>query len=763
MTPCRTDHCTLASAIALVAVLVAMVFTPPPAHAAASGSSGGVRGVKERQLRAFETRVLGQEHAAEHARSRRAVRRPATRRLLARSARRARLLARRPRARKADASLGAWTSVPFSIPVMGIHAAMLPTGKVLWFAYPSNPSRGAKIDEAQAYLWDPRTGATKRVDPPINPDTGRPVNIWCGAQSLLADGRLLVTGGNLKYQETGYAYRGLDRVYTFNPYNETWTEQPRMRHGRWYPTQNLLPDGRTLIMSGLDENGQPRGGPDTPLNKDVEVFTPSPDLDGRGTVTLAQGPGHALEGMYPHMFVMPSGRTLIAGPYRADSFYMSLSGGSYASDGAPDPIRERYWGSAVLVPGGPSGSGTIMQVGGSPRGSSSGASATTETFTEGQGAWQAAPSMRTGRAHHNTVLLPDGSMVTIGGGYGSVEGDNWVAGEDHKAVEIWDPATREWRVGPSQAENRGYHSTALLLPDGRVVSAGDDVNGGINRDTAEIYSPPYLFKGARPLITGAPGTVDWGQSFNVATSGDVSRAVLVAPAAVTHSVDMNQRVLELALEQRSGGVALTAPGRAAIAPPGRYMLFVLNAQGVPSVAKWVQLGSKFGSLTGASDPEPQLAPAGQPAGVEPVGSAGTPGAPPARAREGAGRVRALGRFESRRISPWRRKSGTVATVRGGHSGRYGLRLRGNRRTGALAVRTLSRLPAGSYRLSLWMRGRSLSVVAGRARPTLLRSSTPRRWRRRTVAMRLTGAPVELGMSTGRARAVVVDDVMLTSR
>ena len=106
--------------------------------------------------------------------------------------------------------------------------------------------------------------------------------------------------------------------------------------------------------------------------------------------------------------------------------------------------------------------------------------------------------MKVGRGHHNTVLLPDGSMVTVGGGVGIRNGDQWQADAAQRQVDLRDPATGAWRLGAAQAESRAYHSTALLLPDGRVVSAGDDVNGGTDKDTAEIYEPPYLFKGARP-------------------------------------------------------------------------------------------------------------------------------------------------------------------------------------------------------------------------------------------------------------------------
>ncbi len=209
--------------------------------------------------------------------------------------------------------------------------------------------------------------------------------------------------------------------------------------------------------------------------------------------------------------------------------------------------------------------------------------------------------MNIGRGHANTVLLPDGSMVEVGGGVGR---DNaygsplHAANEEQKQVELWDPATSEWRLGPAQAENRAYHSTALLLPDGRVMSAGDEWHGagGVEgtpaaaSDTAEIYEPPYLFKGPRPTIGSRPANIKVGAGFGVQTpDANVTRAVLVAPGSVTHAVDMNQRLIPLALTKRTGCVDLSAPPNVNAAPPGWYMLFLLNDQGVPSVAKFVRL------------------------------------------------------------------------------------------------------------------------------------------------------------------------------
>jgi hypothetical protein len=165
-----------------------------------------------------------------------------------------------------------------------------------------------------------------------------------------------------------------------------------------------------------------------------------------------------------------------------------------------------------------------------------------------------------------------------------------------RAVELYDPETRSWRTGPSQVERRAYHSTALLLPDARVLSTGDDwtiseesPDEGMPDETGEIYSPPYLFRGPRPAISSAPDAVRWNVPFGVGAKGDIDEAVLVAPAAVTHANDMSQRLVPLeVVAKHPGGVTLQSPPAAEVAPPGWYMLFALD-DGVPSVAAWVRL------------------------------------------------------------------------------------------------------------------------------------------------------------------------------
>ena len=605
----------------------------PAAHGHAPGSLG-VEGLSEKRLREFETSVLGPGHAREHAELRGVVRREkgSGEKQTDRAA---------PVARTAvegdAAQVGRWnqeTGGPFNIPIFGISAAQLPTGKVLWFAYPNQPSHSTPAKNySNAYLWDPATRTSERVDPPTDPRTGEPANIWCSGLSFLADGRLLVTGGNLYYDGAGNGpgldFKGLNHVYTFNPFSETWARQPNLAKGRWYPTQTLRPDGSTVITSGLDENGF---GQDASYNNDVEVFTPDPNMDGTGgTVTrigaLANGTPSGRRGLYPHQFWMPSGRLLTAGPFIGDNWYLNVSGsGALDRDAIDGQSRNRLWSTAVLVPGGTNGSTKVLQLGGS---NTQGGPATviagadTELFDEanpGLG-WQPAPSLRIGRGHHNTVLLPDGSMVTVGGGVGTraEDGGQWAADESQKQVELWDPATGQWRLGAAQQLKRAYHSTAVLLPDGRVVSAGDDKpeDGSFNfQDRGELYEPPYLFKGPRPAITSAPSSARWGDSFGVGSAGaEVTRAVLVAPGATTHANDMNQRFIPLAVSKATGGVNVVSPPNPNVALPGYYMLFLLSDKGVPSVARFVR-------LDGAAPDRPDLA-----GTIVPGGGTGNPGGP----------------------------------------------------------------------------------------------------------------------------------------
>ncbi len=557
-------------------------------HAPHAGTADTPAG--ERWLRDFETRTLGPAHAAEHAQ----MRALANAHAAAAQGSPAAAAAANEEAATAGpiqaaavstdpAQVGQWTP-KFSIPGVAVHAVMLHTGKVLYFTGTTS---------GRAFLLDPVAQTTRAVYPPKVPGgEDEPANIFCAGQSFLDDGTVIVMGGTVGRRE------GLNTIFLFDPVTETWRQGANMRHGRWYPTQVLLADGRTIVMDGLDERGEPH------VNAQIESYTPGLDF-----VTLLSVRGQAdhppAGGLYPHMFQMPSGRVLVAGPEPSDSWFLRVSNiGALSWEEAPDPVRHTF-GSGVLLPGTASGSTRVALIGGVDRDALPDTGTSTplpivQTFDEADPAagWATAPPLNYGRAHHNTVQLPDRSMVTVGGGYGILNG-NRRAGDPaiHRNVELYDPASGQWTLGPAQDELRTYHSTALLLPDGRVLSAGDDGYGGSSNDTAEIYEPPYLFRGARPTIQAAPSSIEYGQSFTVDTSSDATQAVLMAPAAVTHANDMSQRNVPLtATVGPAGRLTVTAPARPELAPPTYYMLFVLNDDGVPSVAKFVRL--RFGAGAG---------------------------------------------------------------------------------------------------------------------------------------------------------------------
>ena len=499
--------------------------------------------------------------------------------------------------------IGAWTN-RITSPGLPINAILLPTGKVLWWAYPEKDTwyqartgnDPEAVNWAEAYVFDPATGESVRHDPPTDPRTGKPFNIWCAGQTLLRDGRVAVAGGNFHYY--GYQgvnkYTGLDVVLTFNPFNETWTYQGRMGDGRWYPTLTELADGRVAIVAGLNRTAD---GNDT----DIDLFTPSPDMNGVGTI---QKVGSQDFGLYPHMFLAPDGNLRTIGPQTTDSHVINTSNWS-VSNTAPLPVR-REWGAATLLPSGPNGPTTMLVQGGSDIDASSGpngygtAPATNSTILVNlaTGAQTPGPPNFHGRSHVNTRILPDGTLLTIGGGFGANDNDLYTG--PVKTAEIYNPTTGTWTETQPQADARTYHSTALVLPDGRVISMGDDrqlvsdngPNGG-NLRTVEYYSPPYLYKGARPTISSAPLGAPYGAPINVGTpdAAGVAKAVLLKLGATTHATDADQRSLELPVSQVAGGVQFTTPSNPNAAPPGYYMLFLVNGQGVPSMAKMIRVNT----------------------------------------------------------------------------------------------------------------------------------------------------------------------------
>jgi hypothetical protein len=193
------------------------------------------------------------------------------------------------------------------------------------------------------------------------------------------------------------------------------------------------------------------------------------------------------------------------------------------------------------------------------------------------------------RRHHNLTVLPTGEVLATGGVAGTDFND--VTKGVH-AAEMWNPATGQWTVLASNSVTRGYHGTSLLLPDGRVLNAGsgDGAGAPIERN-AEFFSPPYLFRGTQPTITDAPSEVRYGDTFRILTpdAGAITHVSLIRLGAVTHAFDQNQRFQRLSFTTDGTGLTVTAPGSPNRAPPGHYMVFILDQDDVPSVARIVRI------------------------------------------------------------------------------------------------------------------------------------------------------------------------------
>jgi Domain of unknown function (DUF1929)/Kelch motif len=442
---------------------------------------------------------------------------------------------------------GSW-SAPFQPAgsksrVVGVHTVMLYTGKVLTF--------GA-LKPTVGYVYDPVTGTATVTNPPVD--------VECGAMATLEDGRVLIVGGH------GYGAKGLDNIFLFDPITLTWTAQPPSPRGRYYPTATRLPNGQVLISGGFTLTGGD--------NTDVEVWTPP---TGGGSVGTLRNVGQHLGGLYPHQWVLPNGNVLEITSRSASL----LDTTTWVWTKLPKPITKHYSGEgAFLLPGPTTGSTTAAIVGG-VQGST--AVSGMESYNATTNTWTKLASMPQPRAHMTPILLPDGSTLALAGNQiGNFDGAQYT-------TLRYVPGATSWATLAPQAERRGYHSSGVLLPDGRVFSAGDTgPSGGGNTD--EIYSPAYLFQGARPSITSVPTQVAHGASFTITTPDTATHAVLMEPGAATHTVDFSERNIAVQTSPDGhGGLTATAPGNT-VALTGYYMLFLVDANGVPSTAKWIHIG-----------------------------------------------------------------------------------------------------------------------------------------------------------------------------
>lgn len=457
------------------------------------------------------------------------------------------------------ADVGQWTA-PVAWPQAPVHMTLQPDGMVVMWPATCGCVPGAELNGgAHARVWDPVANAFSLV-----PNAS---NVFCAGHVPLADGRTLTVGGHINYWE------GIRDTTIFN--GMTWTRVADMAQPRWYPSAVRLADGRVLAISG-NTVGQ------TSFADVPEVYDPMMNTWLALTGATLRNPD------YSFLFVLPGGTVLNAGPDR-QTRRLNVATSTWI------PVGDSLITAHSAVQYSP---GRIMKAGtfGDLDNGVPGVHARTVVLDMGQATpqWRETAPMAFARAFHTMTLLPDGTALVTGGD-NTGQGDNPSAAVN--AAELWNPATETWRTLAPNQRPRLYHSTALLLPDGRVVSAGGELSPYLEQN-AEFFSPPYLFRGARPTITSLPAVVSYGSAFTVQTPNtDVTRVSLLAPASVTHGFDMNQRYLSLSFSSTPGSVSVQAPSGADLAPPGYYMLFLVNVAGVPSIGRFVQLVSGAPSST----------------------------------------------------------------------------------------------------------------------------------------------------------------------
>ena len=428
-------------------------------------------------------------------------------------------------------------------------------------------------------MWNPATNTFRAI-----PYTDS--NLFCAGQTFLADGRLLVAGGHVG------TYVGITDTTIFNPWTESWTPAAHMTYARWYPTTTILGDGRILTVSGAINcpNCYIPNDPHNGLADVAEIYNPTTNLWSRLTGAPRRLP------MYPHMFLLPDGRVL-------------------ASSANEDPIASavldinaQQWtqiggvldgGSAAMyAPGKIVKSGSAWN----PDYPVNTAAPTTYVLDMNSAApaWRQTQSMNFARTEHTLTLLPDGTVLVTGG---SGDSNVFDLGPAVYEAELWSPTTETWSTMARMAVPRHYHSTALLLPDGRVLVKGSGTYG-IDQLNAQIYSPPYLFKGPRPVITSSPAVAAYGSTFTVQTpdAARIGSVSLIAIGSVTHAFNENQRIVPASFQAGSNSIDVTLPANANLMPPGYYMLFLIDTNGVPSISSMLNIAS-----TG-SDTMPPTAP-----------------------------------------------------------------------------------------------------------------------------------------------------------
>jgi Domain of unknown function (DUF1929)/Glyoxal oxidase N-terminus len=502
---------------------------------------------------------------------------------------------------------GQWKELDTALDLVPVHAAILTNGKVLFFSWDENDYKDVKRGKSQ--VWDPES---EQPAPLLKLSR----NLFCSGHCLLPDGRLMVAGG-----KDGGSYivipfgnlilhQGPDRdlhtvrVDDDQPSGVSWDSHESFREARWYPTCVTLADGTALTVGGSRS-----GSGQAHINNTYEIFEP---ISGEKSDPRQFGKDVKV---YPFLMVLPDGSpegTLFV--HRNHHTYLRrLASNTWIDKTFHTNLRKsrtyNRQGSCVLLPIRPNESARLLVIGGD--GGDDRATNTAEIFefnpaVPKSSKWRPTTSLKFKRFLSDAILLPDGTVLVVNG---AAKGSADESKDSVKTAELFNPATESWDTLAPAQHSRHYHSVGILLPDARVLVGGNTrpYNPGnpIDDRTIELFSPPYLFRGPQPVITWVPERVGHDERILIvspdaaypdreddrANPSWITSVALVRSSSVTHSNNMDQRCVESPIIGRdSSSLIVKSPADGTVAPPGYYMVFILNRNGVPSKAKLLRIG-----------------------------------------------------------------------------------------------------------------------------------------------------------------------------
>ena len=463
------------------------------------------------------------------------------------------------------AGLSGMFGTPIPWPIIAIHMILLPDGRIMSYGTDELGNQGAGLLYS---VWNPTLGTDATSQLMLANTT--PTDLFCSGQSVMwTTGDVLITGGSVDTTKT----RNLSNkeVNVFSPQANTLTDIAPMQYARWYGSLVALPSGDMVVFGGrASKKPQP-----VPTPEVYNSATGWQTLTG-ATSDLAYGIGTGYAWYYPRAYVAPGGSVFVLG-HDGNMFSVSTSGaGSIAQLPVTTLVSQHFFPTISFAPG------KLLSL-------RNDAAAVVVDFTQPTPVVTQTANLDQIRYWADATVLADGRVMISGGSL--VE--NKLKGADYE-VQIWDSTTGLWSPGASAAIPRLYHSTALLLPDASVLTAGGGSPGPIKELNAEIYYPPYLYvndgsgqPAIRPSLSGAPTSIQVGQplSVTVGPTDQIARMTLVRTGSSSHANNSDQRFIDLTgFVQTDQLLSATLPSDPTVLLPGYYMLFVFNQAGVPSIA-----------------------------------------------------------------------------------------------------------------------------------------------------------------------------------